>query len=69
MVQTKTNKFSNSNGLFHTVAEVLSSDIANLDSIVLCNLLLYGSYKLTVVEHIIIIEATIHYITKTNRLA
>ena len=69
MAQTKTNKFSNSNGLFDTVVEVLSSDIANLGSIVLCNLLLYGSYNLTVVKHRIIIEATIHYITKTNRLA
>ena len=37
-------------GLFDTVAEVFGSDIANLDSLTLCNLLLYGSYKLTSVE-------------------
>ena len=55
-------------GLFDTVAEVLGSDIANLDSVTLCNLLLYGSYNLTLVENRMIIEAKIDYIEKTNRL-
>ena len=51
-------------GLFDSVAEVLGSCIANLDSIALCNLLLYGSYNLTLAENRIIIEATIDYIKK-----
>ena len=51
-------------GLFDTVAEALGSDITNLDSITLCNLLLYCSYNLTLVENRIIIEATIDYIKK-----
>ena len=55
-------------GLFGTVAEVLGSDIANLDSVTLCHLLLYGSYNLTLVQNMMIIEATIDYIQKTNRL-
>ena len=56
-------------GLFDTIAEVLGSDIANLDSVTLCNLLLYGSYNLTLVENRMIIEATIDCIQKANRLA
>ena len=55
-------------GLFDTVAGVLGSDIANLDSVTLCNLLLYGSYNLTLVQNRMIIGATIDYIQKTNRL-
>ena len=51
-------------GLSDSVAEVLGSCIANLDSIALCNLLLYGSYNLTLAENRIIIEATIDYIKK-----
>ena len=35
-------------GLFDTVAGVLGSDFASLNSTAFCNLLLYGSYKLTV---------------------
>ena len=56
-------------GLFDKVANVLGSDIANLDSIALCILLLYGSCNLTLVESRKIIEATIDYIKKTHRLA
>ena len=55
-------------GLFDTVADVLGSDITNLDSVTLCNLLLYGSYNFTLVQNRMIIEATIDYIQKTNRL-
>ena len=54
--------------LVDAVAEVLDSDIANLDSIALCSLFLYGSYNLTLVENRILVEATIDYIEKTNRL-
>ena len=50
--------------LFDTVPEVLGLDITNLDSIALCNLLLYGSYNLTLVENRIIIEATIDCMKK-----
>ena len=55
-------------GLFDTVAEVLGSDIANLDSVTLFNMLLYGSYNLTLVQNRMIIEAPIDYNQKTNRL-
>ena len=55
-------------GLFDTVAEVLGSDITNLDSVTICSLLLYGSYNLTLVQNRMIIEVTIDYIQKTNRL-
>ena len=54
--------------LFDTVTEVLGSDIANLKSGTLCNLLLYGSSNLTLVDNRIIIEGTIDYIKKTNML-
>ena len=47
--------------LFDTVAEVLASDIASLDSTVLFNLLIYSSYNLTSVENRIIIGVTIDY--------
>ena len=55
--------------LFDTVTEVLGFDIVNLNSGTLCNLLLYGSSNLTLVDRRIIIEATINYIKKTNRLS
>ena len=54
--------------LFDTVTEVLGSDIANLKSGTLCNLLLYGSSNMTLVDNRIIIGATIDYIKKTNML-
>ena len=54
--------------LFGTVTEVLGIDIADLDSETLCNLLLYGSSNLNILENRIIIEATIEFIEKTNRL-
>ena len=54
--------------LFGTVAEVLGIDVADLDSETLCNLLLYGSSNLNIIENRIIIEATIEFIEKTNRL-
>ena len=53
-------------GLFDTVTENFGSNIANLDSVSLCNLLLYGNYNLTLVENRTIIEATIEYIKETN---
>ena len=43
-------------------------DIANLDSETLCNLLLYGSPNMNMIDNRIIIEATIEYIEKANRL-
>ena len=43
-------------------------DIANLDSEILCNLLLYGSSNMNMIDNRIIFEATIEYIEKTNRL-
>ena len=55
-------------GLSDTIAEVLGSDIVNLDSVTSYNFRLYGSYNLTLVENRVIIEATIDYIQKTNRL-
>ena len=55
--------------LFDTVTEVLGSDIVNLNSGTLCNLLLYGSSNLTLVDRRIIIEATTDYIKTTNRLS
>ena len=55
-------------GLFDTMAEILGSGIAKLDSVALCNVLLYGSYNLTLVENRMIIKATIDYIKKTNIL-
>ena len=42
-------------------------DINELDSDALCNLLLFGSKDLNVVENRIIIEATISFIEVTNR--
>ena len=54
--------------LFGTVTEVSGIDIANLDSETLCNLLLYGSPYMNMIDNRIIIEATIEYIKKTNRL-
>ena len=54
--------------LFDTVTEVLGSNIANLASESLCNLLLYGSSNLTLVDNRIIIEVTIDNIEETNRL-
>ena len=54
--------------LFGTVTEVSGIDIANLDSETLCNLLLYGSPNMNMIDNRIIIEATIEYIEKTNRL-
>ena len=54
--------------LFGTVTEVSGIDIANLDSETLCNLLLYGSSDMNMIDNRIIIEATIEYIEKTNRL-
>ena len=39
-------------------------DIANLDSETLCNLLLYGSSNMNMIDNRIIIEATIEYIEK-----
>ena len=42
-------------------------DITNLDSNVLCNLLLFGSSQLNIVANRIILEATIAFIDKTNR--
>ena len=54
--------------LFGTVTEVLGIDIADLDSETLCNLLLYGSSNLNIIENRIIIEATIEFIEKTHRL-
>ena len=47
---------------------MLGIDIADLDSETLCNLLLYGSSNLNIIENRIIIEATIEFIEKTNRL-
>ena len=54
--------------LFGTVTEVSGIDTANLDSETLCNLLLYGSSNMNMIENRIIIEATIEYIEKINRL-
>ena len=54
--------------LFGTVTEVSGIDIANLDSETFCNLLLYGSSNMNMIDNRIIIEATIEYIEKTNRL-
>ena len=51
-----------------TVTEVSGIDIANLDSETLCKLLLYGSPNMNMIDNRIIIEATIEYIEKTNRL-
>ena len=52
----------------YSVTEVSGIDIANLDSETLCNLLLYGSSNMNMIDNRIIIEATIEYIEKTNRL-
>ena len=46
----------------------LGIDIANLDSETLCNLLLYGSSNMNLIDNRIIIEATIEYIEKISRL-
>ena len=54
--------------LFGTVTEVSGIDVANLDSETLCNLLLYGSSNMNMIDNRMIIEATIEYIEKTNRL-
>ena len=51
-----------------TVTEVSGIGIANLDSEPLCNLLLYGSSNMNMIDKRITIEATIDYIEKTNRL-
>ena len=56
-------------GLYDTVTKVLGSDIANLDSIALYSLLLYGSYNLTLVENRISIEAAIDDIKKTKPIS
>ena len=45
--------------LFGTVTEVSGIDVANLDSETLCNLLLYGSSNMNMIDNRIIIEATI----------
>ena len=45
---------------------MLGIDIADLDSETLCNLLLYGSSNLNILENRIIIEATIEFIEKTT---
>ena len=42
-----------------TVTRVSGIDIANLDSATLCNLLLYGSSNMNMIDNRIIIEATI----------
>ena len=55
-------------GLFYTIAEILGLDITNFTSVTLRYLLLYGSYKLNLIENRMIIEATIDYIKKTSRL-
>ena len=46
---------------------VTGIDIYELDSNALCNLLLFGSQDLNVVENRIIIEATISFIEATER--
>ena len=48
--------------------EVSGIDIAKLHSETLCNLLLYGSPNMNMIDNRITIEATIEYIEKTNRL-
>ena len=55
-------------GSLDTATEALGSDIANLDSVTLCKWLLFGSSNLTMVDKRMIIEATIDYIKKANRL-
>ena len=55
-------------GLFDTMAKVLGSGIANLDSVALCNVLLYASYNLTLVENRMTVEAKVDYIQKANWL-
>ena len=47
---------------------MLGIDIANLDSKTLCNLLLYDSLNMNMIDNRIIIEATTEYIEKANRL-
>ena len=54
--------------LFGTVTEMSGTDIANLDSETLCNLLLYGSSNMNMIDNRTMIEATTEYIEKTNRL-
>ena len=54
--------------LFVTATEVSGIDIANLDSETFCNLLLYGSSNVNMIDNRIIIEGTIEYIEKANRL-
>ena len=48
--------------LFDAATEVLGLAIVHQDSETLCNLLLYGSSDLTLVENRIIIEAMMEYI-------
>ena len=53
--------------LFSQLADVPGLDITSMDSKDLCELLLYGTSELNVVENRIIIEATISFIERSKR--
>ena len=53
--------------LFSQLADVPGLDITSMDSKNLCELLLYGTSDLNVVENRIIIEATISFIERSKR--
>ena len=74
-IQTPQRHFS----IFHTnpseaylncerISLTLSQNVTNLDSESLCNLLLYGSSNLNMIDNRIIIEAKTEYIEETDRL-
>ena len=52
----------------HLAINVIGIDIRDLDSNALCNLFLFGSNNLTIVENRTINEATILFIKGTKRL-
>ena len=54
--------------LLGQLSEIPGLDLTNMDSKALCELLLYGSPQLTIIDNRIILEATISFINKSMRL-
>ena len=54
--------------LLGQLSEIPSLDLTNMDSKALCELLLYGSPHLTIIDNRIILEATMSFIDRSMRL-
>ena len=54
--------------LLGQLSEIPGLDLTNMDSKALCELLLYGSPQLTIIDNRIILEATISFINRSMRL-